>query len=508
MKKKLLLIALMVALFVCLFVISTSATELTNYCDIKITLTDGTVTTGYCVIDTSKNSLQRDNIYTSPDSSSTKIAWDTIKIFDARNTTVVGGVDPVEIRGVDCNGSAKYVEEFYCPPTTKNILNTSFTSGWSSLKLVYIPKAVELIDHDSFTNSAVEQVILEEGSALKEIGYSAFQGCKNLVSFNFQEGLESIGRNGFYQTALSGTVKVPNSVTYLAPGAFLSTKIETLILGDGTLKIGYNFAGDFNSTQNAYLKNVYMPAEIEFEENSNEYFFKCLNNVNFYIVGDKSACTSLVATLKAQSTGSYMTFITEDEVTEETTSGYGIIHTEYNRCKAFYDDIHSLNDAEYTFNGFMNEAKFIASCTRCDVIEETQVLDPIIEIIGYSAKINGDRICVGYKLNENSIATYNEENAKTLEFGVVAIVPINEEELKPLYVENGEVKAIDYTISADLEDSYASIDFIILGFDESSYNTSLVMCAYAFDGEGITYICDSGEGESATTFKFSDKAVA
>ena len=63
MKKKILLVALMVALFVCIFAISVSADELFNYASVKLTFVDGTEATGYCKID---GRFLRDDVYKNP----------------------------------------------------------------------------------------------------------------------------------------------------------------------------------------------------------------------------------------------------------------------------------------------------------------------------------------------------------------------------------------------------------------------------------------------------------
>lgn len=509
MKKKLILTTLLVALFVCLFVIGVSAATMTNYCDVEITLVSGEKLTGYCEINTSNKRLLRDNIYTTTDTSSAKIDWSTIKIFDASRTTVVGGVNPTAVGGTECSKKAQNVTEYYFQPTTETILNTTFTSNWSSLQTVWIPKAVKVIDHNAFNGSAIQNVVFEEGSQLQTISQNAFANCARLKSISLPEGLTSIGYNGFYLSGLEGTVKVPNSVTTLSPGAFLSTKIETLILGDGALEIGYNFAGDFNTVNNAYLKNIYIPASTTFDlSGGTGVFFRCANRVNFYVVGTEAECSAFMTRLSQQSTASYyMQFVLAEDATEDMQAGYAVIHTEYNRCDAFYNSEHKVGESTYNFNGYTQKATYVASCQTCGNSKTTAELDPIIEIIGYSAKMGGSQLCVGYKLNQTSINAYNEAKATQINFGVVAIVPINEDELKPLYIENGEVKSIDHTISANLKNDYASVDFIIKGFSESSYNTSLVMCAYVFNGEEITYICSDSEGDTAATFKYSDKVA-
>ena len=501
--KKLLFLTVMIALLSCLLAVGISATELKNYIEIDITLIDETTTVGYCKIDTGNKRLLRDNIYTTSDDSSSKIAWANVKIFDASEGRVFGDVNPTAIGGTNCNSQAINTTEFYFPPTAVTVLNTSFTSGWKSLNKVWLPKTLTKIEYNSFEGSPIREIVLEEGTVIKTIESGAFQSCSNLSSFPFMEGLESIGRNGFFQSGLSGTVRVPNSVTNLSPGAFLSTKIENLYLGAGSLMIGYNFAGTFEATNNAYLKNVYIPAEATFDGGGN-YFFKCANRVNFYIVGNEDDCAALVQTLKAQVGGKYLSFVEAKDATENMQAGYGVIYTGYNECVAFYNSQHQTLDPVYNFAGYTENAFVSSDCERCKESATLCEFAPIIEIIGYSAKIGGNKICIGYKLNEESVLEYNKATGNEISFGVVAIMPINEDELKPLYVENGAVKAVDYTISASFTTLHASVDFVINGFTEEYYESDLVMCAYAFDGDKITYICDT-EGDTATAFKYSDK---
>ena len=511
MKRKILLTTLMLAVFMLVFAVVAAADALVNYCDVEITLVSGETVTGYCKVDSGSKRFLRDEVYTEPDTSSEKIDWGTIKIFDASNATVYGTVTPTEVAGTACSSKAVNTTEFYFPPTTTKILNTSFTSGWKSLKKVWIPNDTTVIDYNAFTGSPVSEIVLEEGTVITSIGNDAFKECANLQSFPFMEGMQSLGRNCFYLSGLSGKVVIPNSMTYLGPGSLLSTKIETLVLGDGAVEIGYNFIGTFNSTTNAYLKEIYMPAEVTFD-NGGSKFFKCANQVNFYIVGTESECASAVNALKAQTGGYYLKFVTADELSDTVGgAGYGVIYTGYNRCGAFYGDNHNVQDAEFNFTSYTEKMTYTAECERCKKCTTTAELDPIVEFLGYSARMNGNSICAGYTINAESLAAYESETESTLKLGVVAIIPINEAELKPIYVENGEIKNIDYSVAVAIESAYAGFDFRINGITSSDYETELVMCAYAYDGSAVSYLCvgENGYGqyESASTVTFNSKAT-
>ena len=455
--KKLIITFIMVISLVLMLQVAVSADEMSYYCDAQITFTDNTTVTAYFAISTSQKSISRDSIYKTTNTSDGTYSWGDVKIVDMRGSTVIGGVTPVNFRGTECSKQAVNCERFYFPSCITEVLDSTFTSGWKKLEYVYLNKEITIIKNTSFQSSPIVTVEIEKNSQLKTIENSAFQSCSKLTSINLQEGLESIGRNGFYQSGLSGTFRVPDSVTYLAPGALLSTKIENLILGAGSLEIGYNFAGTFNSTDNAYLKNVYMPSETTFEANSSKYFFKCANPVNFYIVGDD--CDTLVATLKSHSTGSYITFIEASEVTESTGAGYGIIHTGYNKCDAFYngnhverleegevdtnpcvltfctvceienkyvgsDDTHTFA-IEYSYeNGYLAEGKKVSCCQNAgckyDINGEAivEVINPLFTTPQYSISDTGTAICVTYNVDQKAVAAL-EQAGKTVKYGVM-----------------------------------------------------------------------------------------
>ena len=493
MKKKIILMLAIMAMLVCIFAISVSAEALTNYASVKLTLVDGTEKIGYCVVD---GRFQRDNIYKNPENKEEgTYAWADIKVFDMRGSVIVGTKTYSEVAGLNCNGQAVNVEEFYFSSQVTKILNTSFTSEWKSLKTVYIPKSVTCIAN-GFSNSPVCRVIFEEGSQLKTIEGGAFQNCYNLTTIDFPEGLESLGYNCFYQSGLSGTIVIPNSVTYLAPGSLLSTKIENLYLGDGALEIGHNFVGTFTKTNNEYLKNVYIPATTKLTVNGgSKIFYKCANPVNFYIVGTKEECEAMVATLKAQSTGSYMTFITADEVTKETTAGYGIIHTEYNRCDAFYKGDHLTAEQTYDFTSFAEKSYVKSICSRCNQGTVLKEIAPLFTCQGYSAPENGNGgIAIGFTVNSEAIAEYKEVTGKTVSYGIFAALK-DKLNGSDIFV-NGE--ANQCAIVADVTQyATAAFEIKIVGFEtDAQKDAKIAMGAYVKVDNDYSYMQNSTPDEN------------
>ena len=472
MKKKIFLLLAIMAIFTCLLTISAGAESLKNYASVKLTLVDDTEATGYCKID---GRFLRDNVYINPENTDDGVyAWEDIKIFDMRDSVIVGTKTYNEVGGINCNKQAKNVEEFYFSKQVTRILNTTFTDEWKSLKTVYIPNTVKDISYSSFQKSPVERVIIEEGSELKSIGDSAFYSCTSLKTFDFPEGLESLGYNCFWQSGLSGTVVIPNSVTFLDAGSLLSTKIENLYLGDGALQIGHNFLGTYSSTNNPYLKNVYINASTTFTQDN--IFYKCANPVNFYVVGTESECAAMVATLKAQSSGNYLTFITEDEVTAETGAGYAIIHTEYNRCDAFYGGKHSVNEPIYDFTTFTEESYLKNDCTTCQESIVLKEIAPLFTNFGFSAAEYGDMMSFNYRVNAEAIAEYEEITGEKVNYGMFTVKKDNIGK-NDIFDENGDARqgvvAVDITGCG-----FGLFNLKIFGFTAEQKEIDLAMGAF------------------------------
>lgn len=525
MKKKILLCVAIIAVLMCIFAISASAAEMTSYCSIKLTLTNGEEVTAYCLI--SGDQVKRDTLYKSTDTLAGTYNWEDVVIFDCRDQIAVGGT-PRSFSGTVCNDHAYNVKTVYLSEYFTYFLNTTFTSGWKSLETVYLSSS--LTDLKGFSGSPVKNVIIPENSKLKSIsgdafngcnklenidiskceyletiGANAFRSCTSLTTITFPESLIKIERNGFYLSGLSGTIVVPNSVTDLKEGAFLSAKIETLIIGDGPVTIGYNFVG---GRGDKYLKNVYLPAEAIIS--STTTFYDCANPVNYYIVGED--CDALVARLLEQKDdGTYAKFITEDQVTESTGAGYGIIRTGYNRCEIFYDEIHDFDmeaaaescivvcdrckltvssggDHRYELSEEFSDGKFTSSCTVinscsvCGEVESKIDVGTIIVCLGFSVtegNLNENGVTIGYVVHSEAISLYESATGKSIGYGLFAALKTT--------LGNNDVVNTPGASSVDMGTRGAVVFQIkIFGFDTTNGDLEFAMGAYIAETKGET----------------------
>jgi len=536
MKKKILLCLALIAMLVCVFAISANAAEMTKYCSIKLTLLSGEEVTAYCTL--SGDQINRDTLYKTTDTDGGTYNWEDVVIFDCRDQIAVGGT-PKVFSGIGCNSKAINVKEVYLSDYYTHFLNTTFTSGWKSLETVYISASVTSIK--GFGGAPVKNVIIAENSQLKtidgsafygckslknidiskcehltSIGANAFQSCESLTSITFPENLESIGYNGFYCSGLSGTVVVPNSVTLLDSGSFLSTKIETLIIGDGPVTIGFNFLG---TKGNSYLKNVYIPAEATFKQTNT--FYRHANAVNFYIVGEDPS--ALVTKLfEQQVDNTYMTFVTAEQVTESTGAGYGIIHTGYNRCEIFYDDVHTFDtegalnsciiectrckmmvssggEHNYALSEEFAEGRYTSSgvvtnsCTVCGDIESEKQFGAIIVCLGYSmAEAGTNGVVIGYDVDNASLVAYENATGKSFDYGafVASKTVLGQEDLF----------GVEGAICVNMKKyGMARFEIKVIGFNDTTKSSDFAVGAYievSKDGKSeYTYVQNSAPAE-------------
>ncbi len=550
MKKKLFLVTLMVLLFVCAFAMAVSAESLENFINVELTLDDNSKIEAYLTKGTVWDGYQgydRVTIYTDYTDKSKTLDWSRVRVFDGRNSTIHTYKDGVltdtgafaqTLLGYPTNVSG--VTHFYYSQGSIIVADNSFNNdknGWS-LEYLYIPKSVKIIGTGSCLKSTkLTTVEFEQGSLLEEIKGSvfkecsalesinlqdtrlkkiggstwednssnAFRSCTSLTSVTFPETLESVGYNAFYLSGLSQTLVLPNSVTYVGPGAFLSTKIETLVLGDGPIEIGNNFAGDFDKTTNAFLKRVFIPSEATFVT-ADQTWYKCVNQVKFYVIGKD--CTNLINTLLSDDDSTkYMSIGKADS--EGATAYDGIIIENYSPCEAFYNGNHTVgtfvcercdkviycDNPEHNlivniqYVDYLSEGEKSTVCLDCGSLPLITKAPALFTCLGYSAPENGEgSVAIGYSVNYEAIYYYENTTGKTVKFGLFAGI-------KDRIAEN-DIIGIDGNIAdgavvAEISnENFVKIELKLLGLNTDTYKaTKFAIGAYVAvtDGETTEY---------------------
>ncbi len=566
MKKKLFLVALMVLLFVCAFAMAVSAESLEDFINVELTLDDnskieaylkkGTVWSGY-------QGYDRVTIYTDYTDKSKTLDWSRVRVFDGRSSTIHTYKDGVltdtgafaqTLLGYPTNVSG--VTHFYYPQGSIIVADNSFNNsknGWS-LEYLYIPKSVKIIGTGScLKNTKLTTVEFEQGSLLEEIKGSvfkecsalesinlqdtrlkkiggstweddssnAFRSCTSLTSVTFPETLESVGYNAFYLSGLSQTLVLPNSVTYVGPGSFLSTKIETLVLGDGPIEIGNNFVGDFDKTTNAFLKKVFIPSEATFIT-ANQTWFKCVNQVEFYVIGKD--CTNLINTLLSDDDSTkYMSIGKADS--ENATAYDGIIIENYSPCEAFYNGNHAVgtfvcercdkviycDNPEHNlivniqYVDYLSEGEKSTVCLDCGSLPLITKAPALFTCVGYSApEFGASGIAVGFTVNNGAVTEYQTVTGKAVRYGVFAVLQdrLGDNEI---FGEDGAASA--GVINADITNyDFEAFELKIVGFTDEQKDIKLAMGAYVAVTDGETteysYMQDDTKGKPVGEYYF------
>lgn len=145
------------------------------------------------------------------------------------------------------------------------------------------------------------------------------------------------------------------------------------------------------------------------------------------------------------------------------------------------------NDAKFQFTNYISPMQDAVVCD-CGKTTPVEIYDPIITFAGYSSKIAGDRICLGYTVNSESLAIYQEKTNKTLRLGFVVSGDVSS--LSPLNVVENEIKSDNPKVLAiEVSTDYCGLDFILSGFSKvDKYDTEIIMNLFTYDGESINYV--------------------
>ena len=129
----------------------------------------------------------------------------------------------------------------------------------------------------------------------------------------------------------------------------------------------------------------------------------------------------------------------------------------------------------YLENGF-----YISACAVCDaenIAEETASAPALFSCLGYSAPMSGEAgIAIGFTINNEAVAEYEEITGKSITFGVYAVAQQKLGE-NDIFDENGNATA--GVINADLTSySVDAFEIKIVGFNDTQKDIMLALGGY------------------------------
>lgn len=369
--------------------------------------------------------------------------------------------------------------------------------GCTALKTFDFSQATSLtsIGAHAFTNcSSLETVLLPEG--LVSITAASFSGLGKLTTVSFPSTLKAIsGKQAFSSTGLTN-VRLPYGLETLGNNIFQSSKVETVIIPSTVTSVGEHC---FNSVKTLKYVVIANPNVTNYH---GYMFYDSSIDLVFFAGTEADARTFAGRLTKATFTNfiSYDTYL--NDIKKDPTKTYKdtiVYGTRNCECGDLASD-----EVEFQFTNYLSPMKEVIACS-CGKTTVVQSYDAIITFVGYSAKINGDKVCVGYTINKESIDVYTEKTGKTISFGVTAaLVAEGTTRFNPL--NDDLTPSADKVVTVAVDSEYVGFDFILSGFTADYYENLFVMCAYVYDGSKVTYVDLGGCNEYATPFTFSSQA--
>lgn len=415
------------------------------------------------------------------------------------------------------------------PPHTSeyNVL-----ANGSHLMFLYLPKTLTAFPAYMCQRSSVRIIEFEDNQiAATKIegaqtnGNSPFAFCGNLKEIRIPEGIQTISQAVFRENCSLKLVKFPSTMTRLEgysgnPGGgvfFRSNAIETVILSPNMTYVTYfNTDAVKMKEQGLDIKYIWVPNTIN-TANSNFDVYNGISgglwsgverNLVFFFVGTleeaKNVSKYTSSNFKNAITNKCITYeeYLADKATYDNYTGHILVY-DVPYCVAFHDGQHQIEQVN-TYKDVLTPFKLGEACKNCGEGTVTEYA-PIVEFLGYSAKINGNCITLGYKVNKESLALFPE-----LSYGILATVPGATADLSALEPLNADLttNGDDYVITMEVDKKYSDFNIFIESFEADYYETPFVMCVYITDGENVDYLCYNdgkivqSEYAQAFTYKF------
>lgn len=506
MKKKFLLALAIVSMLVCLFAITSSATNV-----------DGI----YYSFSTS-NGVNTATVNTKNEKNCTLEIVDIPETVEYNGKTyTVNKIESSAFGNVNESSANQTIKEVTIPKTIAGIGAHAFRNCKSLTKVTILASNGDF----TFSNaefmycSGLKVVDMSQSTGLTDIGSNAFTFCTNLETVHLPKGLKNISGNAFSslsklttvtfpsslekisgKQAFSSTgltnVRLPNGLEMLGNNIFQSSKVETVIIPSTVTSVGEHC---FNNAKS--LKYVVI-ANPDVTNYHNYMFYESSVDLIFFAGTEADARTFAGRLTRATFTNfiSYDTYL--NDIKNDPTKTYTdtiVYGTRNCECGDLAND-----EVKFQFTDYLSGMQDAISCD-CGKTTVVESYAPIMEFVGYSAKIDGDKICVGYTINQESLKVFNERTDKALTFGVTATIVADG--TTQYQTVNSDLTAInDKTIVAQISSEYAGFDFVLSGFTSAHYEKSLVMCAFVYDGSKIIYIDNGGCNEYATPFTFNTVA--
>lgn len=413
MKKKIFIIALMVAMLICAFAISASAEdkiiklseaptfdEIHANPDAYVSHLDAFDGNSYGELDSKSVVVLSDlaetpTYYVFPSYYYVQSTSNSVYYHLPTLNAAISAADSTAFAGYAANssdwgqGGCKYLIRFEVPTYVTTLGARAKFEESSNLIEVYFPTKT-VIDEETGLEKTVSCITSASGENL-------FSSCTKLEYIHNSEylpaGIVAGNKDGFASCKSLKEIKIPDTATYISQGCFSGcSSLTEVTLPNSVATLGKMAFGNcsnleivrfgagfktFTSPNNDYetflnankLKYVYLPStfadSITATNNNFKNIFSSGKNVTYFLVGDYDCAVESQAKLKAtnaNATYGNATIIEYDSSIDYNgyadTLGYNIIVYNYSECDAFYNSVHT-----YVAN------PCVEKCSVCDDVK-------------------------------------------------------------------------------------------------------------------------------------------
>ena len=458
MKKKIILLLTMVALFIFVFAISVSAAskipEFTDLIDISSEI-DITSLEATLQSDNSSRVLLKD-----ADGNYSTYLTKYITIFPGNKSMCRFSVDFEALN--EATEKEYDMTSIVCIEVPEGVLGLNDYANiksWTSLEYIKLPTSLEFIVKEFFKQHPSLKVVDCSQSCVTTLDTSLFAECKALEVVRFPQGLESMGNVALHNIPTLERVYFPD--TFTKTGSLIDGKTQNFA-------IFYTGGTDDDSVRTLFrsmMPTSFAPkvvVEVWDPTKDDDYYFNKAQALDLsddgYIPAGK---------------------------TQYSNNAVLVVY-KYSKCEAFNYGIHNKTETVSYANGFMAEGKKITTCLSegCMYSAEENTL-PLFTCLGYSTPTDGrEGLAIGFSVNNEALNEYKAVTGKAFNYGVFAVL---KDRLGDNNIFGEDGTAIEGSINADITSyEFVAFELRIEGFIDEYKDVKLAMGAYVAETDGET----------------------
>ena len=464
MKKRLLLIISLVAVFVCLFAVSAFAATQYEYDGVYYTLYDGD--NPYAEVDTRNQGGTKADV----------VIQETLKVGDKTYTvtTIVANA----FAGTGAFGANQSIRTLVIPKTITTLGSNAFrkcplTSVTIKANISKLTSA-EFMDCINITSIDMsESAITEIGSGtygcfnisdikfppnLKTLsggGYGAFYHCKGLTYLDLSDlPIETIGGHVFHDCSNLHTLILPKTLKCMSDSNVIQqTAIRNLVLPHGLEKLG-----NASLAANSSLYLMVFPEVDETVSYNASAFHNNAGKPEVVIYsGGEDTYELLTGEGKIFAGYTVLPFSKYDPNTTYTGRNFFYGATTCKECNGL------LGNEGLSFNGFLNEAKYGIPCTNCGYVDSTKEIGTMFTCEGFSVpEAGGSSFSIKYRVNSKAIEAYEGIASKEIKYGLYIAI---EKHLGDKDILDASKTTDDGILTAEMPANFSVLELKIGGFD-------------------------------------------